>query len=155
MERNYEAVSSDEASEALAALADDRGRLASSIRTPWGLMAAFGAMAAWWVGTAAGTTPGANYEAPQSGWFALVGVLIVLHLVHRESGVSFRKMGATATWLVAAIIVSCLVLFSVSLGLVSLDLRWAVIITSLIAFAITTWLSALAFRAAVRNAQHG
>lgn len=86
---------------------------------------------------------------------AAFGALVVVHLVQRETGIRFRSLGARANWMVAAIVVACLALFSVSLGLVSLQLPWAVIATSLAAFAITTFLSGLALRSAVESARCG
>lgn len=151
METNYDEVSREEAADAVSSLTADRHRLAMRLQVPWSLMAAFGALGAWWVATAAMVTPGEGYEPPQSGWFALLGALIVLHLVQRETGIRFRAMGAKATWLIVAVVAACLVLFSVSLALVSLEMRWAVALTSVIAFVATTWLSGLAFRAAVEH----
>ena len=75
-----------------------------------------------------------------------------VHLVQRETGIRFRSLGARANWMVVAIVVACLALFSVSLGLASLQLPWAVVATSLAAFAITTCLSGLALRSAVERA---
>lgn len=121
------------------------------LRVPWALMAAFGALGAWWVGAAASAEPGGPYEPPVTGWMALLGALVVAHLVRRETGVRFRAMGARATWAVIGILVTCLALFSVSLGLVSMDLRWGVAITSVAAFVITTGLAGLAYRSAVKN----
>ena len=83
---------------------------------------------------------------------AAFGALVVVHLVQRETGIRFRSLGARANWMVAAIVVACLALFSVSLGLVSLQLPWAVVATSLAAFALTTCLSGLALRSAVERA---
>lgn len=151
MERNFDGASRDEAADALKSLSADRARLARRLRVPWGLMAAFGALGAWWVATAAASTPGENYDPPQSGWLALLGVLVVAHLVQRDTGIRFRTMGAKATWFIAAVVAVCLGLFSVSLALVSLDMRWLVAITSLAAFAATTWLSGAAYRAAVES----
>lgn len=154
METNIDDVSQTQAAEALESLAADRDRLAQRIRVPWTLMIAFGAMGAWWVGSAATAQPGAHYQPPESGWFAIVGVLIILYLLHRDTGISFRTAGARATWALIGVIVGCLVLFSVSLALVSLDLRWAVALTALAAFALTTWLASVAFRCAVENLRH-
>ena len=86
---------------------------------------------------------------------AAFGALVVSHLVQRETGIRFRSLGARANWMVAAIVVACLALFSVSLGLVSLQLPWAVVATSLAAFALTTCLSGLALRSAVESARCG
>ncbi len=151
MESNSSGTSPAEAADALNSLTVDRDRLAQRLNVPWALMAAFGAMGAWGVGAAATTHPGAHYEPPVSGWLALLGVLIVAHLVQRESGIQFRAMGGRATWLIAAAFALCLVLFSVSLGLVSLNLTWAVAFPSIVAFGSTTWLSGLAYKAAVEQ----
>ena len=150
METHFEG-GRDEAAEMITALSADRQRLAQQVTVPWALMAAFGALGAWWVGSAASAAPGAHYEPPTSGWMALLGALVVVHLVQRETGIRFRSLGARANWMVAAI-VACLALFSVSLGLASLQLPWAVVATSLAAFAITTCLSGLALRSAVERA---
>jgi hypothetical protein len=151
MESDFGGVAHDEAADALNSLATDRDRLAQRLRVPWALMAAFGALGAWWVSLAATTHPGGGYAPPSSGWMALLGALVVAHLVQRETGIRFRAMGARAVCLSIAVLVSCLALFSVSLGLVSLGLHWAVSITSVAAFAITTWLAGIAYRAAVEN----
>lgn len=150
MESNH-AEASRAAAEALDSLTMDRERLAGRLRVPWALMAAIGALAAWWVASAATARPGAAYEPPATGWIALLGVLVVAHLVQRETGVRLGAMGARAAWATAGILVTCLALFSVSLGLVSLELAWAVALTSAVAFAVTTWLAGVAYRAAVEH----
>jgi len=149
METNSEKPSAAEASDALKALSADSEQLAAGVRVPWILLAALGGVAAWWVSGAVSTNPGADYEAPTSGWLGIVAVLVVVYLIRRETGVRFRRMGTRAGWAVAGIIVTCLVLFSVSLGLVSFGLHWAVVLTSVIAFATTTWLAGLAYKSAV------
>lgn len=101
--------------------------------------------------SAASTSPGENYEPPTSGWLALVGALIITHLLQRETGLRLRSMGARAGWALAGILAACLVLFSVSLGLVSLGLPWAVALTALVAFVTTTWLAGLAYRSALEE----
>lgn len=112
-------------------------------------------MAAWWVGSAAGTSPGEGYEPPTMGWMALAVALVVVYLIHRETGVRFRSMGTRAGLAVVGIVVTCLVLFSVSLGLVSFGLHWSVALTSVVAFAVTTWLAGAAYRSAVENLRRG
>ena len=151
MESNSDRAPQNEANDALDSLTVDRERLVERLRVPWALMAAFGALGAWWVGAAASAEPGGPYEPPVTGWMALLGALVVAHLVRRETGVRFRAMGARATWAVIGILVTCLALFSVSLGLVSMDLRWGVAITSVAAFVVTTGLAGLAYRSAVKN----
>lgn len=155
MERNYGDDARSAAAEALNSLSADRQRLAQGARVPWALMAAFGALGAWWVGSTATAEPGANYEPPLTGWMALLGVLIVWHLVQHETGIRFRSLGSRANGAIAAIVGTCLALFSISLGLVSVDLHWAVIATSLAAFAITTSLSGIAYRSAVDRVRRG
>ncbi|WP_224760490.1 hypothetical protein [Salinibacterium sp. ZJ450] len=132
-------------------LSTDRERLAASVHVPWVLLAAFGGVGAWWVSAAAATNPGESYEPPSSGWLALVGTLVIAYLIQRETGVRFRSMGARAGWAVVGIIAACLVLFSVSLGLVSFNMHWAVVLTSLAAFAATTWLAGVAFQSAAEK----
>ncbi|WP_258069855.1 hypothetical protein [Arthrobacter sp. SX1312] len=139
----------------LRGLSADRARLADSIRVPWSLLAGFGAVAAWWVGAAAGTTPGEEYDPPAAGLLALAVVLVIIYLIQRETGVRFRSMGPQAGVAVAGIVVGCLVLFSISLGLVSFGLQWAVILTSALAFGLTTWLAGVAYRGAARNLRRG
>ncbi|WP_232466141.1 hypothetical protein [Diaminobutyricimonas sp. LJ205] len=117
-------------------------------------MAALGGVGAWWVSTAAATNPGENYEARSSGWLALVSALVIVYLIQRETGIRFRAMGARAGWAMTGIVAACLLLFSVSLGLVSFGLHWAVALTSLAAFAATTWLAGVAYRSAVESLRH-
>lgn len=155
MESNPNGPSPDEAINALNELTSDRDRLADSIHVPWSLLAGFGGVAAWWVSAAAATSPGANYEAPTTVGLALAVVFVVAYLIQRETGIRFRRMGSRAGWAVAGIVVSCLALFSVSLGLVSFGLHWAVAVTSVVAFAVTTWLAGLAYRSAVKNIRRG
>lgn len=155
MESNPKEVSSGVAADALNALSADRDRLAASVRVPWVLLAAFGGVGAWWVSTAAATNPGESYEPPASSWLGLVSALVIAYLVRRETGIHFRTMGARAGWAVAGIVTICLALFSVSLGLVSFDLHWAVALTSLVAFAATTWLAGVAYRSAVQELRRG
>ncbi|MGJ9371912.1 hypothetical protein [Nesterenkonia sp. CF4.4] len=155
METNSIHTSPEDAARALGTLTDDREGLASAIQVPRALLAAYGCLAAWWVSTAAGTTPGENYEPPTSGWLALVGVLVVTYLVQRETGLRLRTIGPRAGFSVAGIIAVCLGLFSVSLGLVASTMTWAVALTSLMAFATTTWLAGIAYRSAWDRLRHG
>jgi len=115
------------------------------------LLAASGALGAWWVAAAATASPGRNYEPPSAGWLALLGAFVVAYLIRRETGIRFQAMGARAAGALIGIVVTCLVLFSVSLGLVSFGLRWAVALTSVAAFAVTTWLAGVAYRSAVEK----
>ena len=155
MESNYDRPTRDEAASTLNALSADRARLAAGIQTPWPLLAGLGAVAAWWVGAAATTTPGKNYEPPAAGGLLTLGAALVLcYLIQRKTGIRFRSMGSRAALAVAGIIAGCLALFSASLGLVSFGLHWAVLLTGAAAFALTTWLSVIAYRCAVTNLHH-
>jgi hypothetical protein len=151
METETTRPSAAEASHALALLSIDRQRLSEKVQAPWVLLAAFGGVAAWWVSAAAATSPGHNYEPPSSGWLASVSALVVMHLIRRETGIQFLAMGSRAGWALGGIIFSCLVLFSVSLGLVSLGLQLAVVLTSAAAFAVTTWLAGIAYDSAIEK----
>lgn len=147
--------SPEDANALLAELGSDRNVLADSVRVPTTLMAALGACAAWWVSTAATTAPGADYQPPTSGWLCLVAVLVIVHLIRRETGIRFRTMGPRAGVLLAVILLACLALFSVSLALVSLGAAWAVALTSLSAFGAVMWLSGAAFRSALEHLRRG
>lgn len=154
MENDSTDPSPDEATDALNSLSTDRERLAASVHVPWALLAALGGMGAWWVSAAATSQPGDNYEPSSSGWLALVGALVIAWLIQRETGVRFRTMGSGAGWALVGLVIVCLVLFSVSLGLVSFGLHWAVALTSVAAFAATTWLAGVAYRSAAEKLRH-
>jgi hypothetical protein len=155
METHCQGPSPDEAIDALSALSDDRDRLAASIRVPRPLLASCGAVAAWWVSTAATTSPGETYEPPAIGGLALAIVLVAIHLTQRETGIRFRSMGGQAGLALTGILISCMVLFSLSLGLVSFGLHWATAITTIMAFALTTWLAGVAYRCAAQKLRRG
>lgn len=155
MENHSGYPSSDEATNALNDLSTDRERLAAGIHVPWILLAAFGGLGAWFVSAAVTTNPGESYEPPASSWLALVAALVIAYLIRRETGIHFRRMGTRACGAIVGIIAVCLMLFSVSLGLVAFDLPWAVALTSLTAFAATTWLAGIAYRSAVEKLRRG
>ncbi|MCL3863107.1 hypothetical protein [Actinotalea sp. K2] len=144
----HHSVDPSHAAQALRTLDGDRTRLAVAARPPAALMVALGALAAWWVGAAAGTSPGAGYTPPTSSWLAVAAAVGVAYAVRTRTGVRFRRAGARATITAAALVAVCLVLYSVSLALVSAGATWAVALTSLAAFAAVTWLSTVAYRAA-------
>ncbi|PZH15023.1 hypothetical protein C1I97_09155 [Streptomyces sp. NTH33] len=151
MESNSYESSRADAVDALNTLTADRERLVQSIHVPRALLAAYGALGAWWVAAAATASPGTNFEPPSSGWLGLLGVLVVSHLIRRETGIRFRAMGTRAAWAVIGILASCSTLFSVALGLVSLGARWAVAPISVAAFAVTTWLAGVAYQSAAEK----
>jgi hypothetical protein len=145
-------MENDRAADAAAALRDvqaDREALAARIPEPRAHLAGFGAIALAWVAQAATLSPGADYEPPTTSWVALVAALVLLVLLRHRTGIRFREVGPRAVLLVLACLVVCLVLFSISLGLVAQGLAWGVAITALAAFGLVTWLATLAFRAAV------
>lgn len=140
---------------ALNALEADREQLARNGHVPRLLLAAYGGIGAWFVAAAAGTEPGAGYEAPDSYWLAIVAVFVVGYLVQRETGVRFRAMGGGATVAMIGILALCMGLYSVSLGLVSLGATWAVAAMSILAFAGTAVLAGVAYRSAFRKLGRG
>ncbi|ALD11997.1 hypothetical protein [Clavibacter capsici] len=140
-----------DAAAALDGLHADRQALASRIPEPRWHLAGFGAIALVWVAETATLSPGADYEPPTTSWVAVAAAVILLVLLRRTTGIRFRRIGARAALLAAAALVACLVLFSVSLGLVAQGLGWGVAITAVAASLLVTRLSTLAFRAAVRE----
>lgn len=157
MESNFDEgrPSAEHAAAELRNLATDRQALADGVRVPWSLLAGLGGVAAWWVAAAAMASPGADYEAPTSGWLGLVAVLLIGHLIRNETGIRFRKMGGRAALATVAIVLVCLVLFSVSLALVSVGAIWAVVLTSLSAFCLVTWLAGFAYRSTLDAVRRG
>jgi hypothetical protein len=150
MENNFEGrPSSEDAAACLRDLASDRQALADGVHVPKTLLAALGGVAAWWVAAAATANPGENYEPPTSGWLGLVAVLVIVHLIRRETGIRFRKLGVRAAMAAIAIFVVCLTLFSISLVLASFGARWVVALTSLSAFGLVTWLAGIVYRSAL------
>lgn len=143
--------SAEEAAARLNELSGDRRALAGSTQVPRVLLAAYGGVGAWWVAGAAAANPGGNYEPPTSGWLALVAVLVITHLMNRETGIRFQSMGPRAAMALVGILVVCLTLFSVSLGLVALGAGWAVAFTSLAAFGAVSWLASIAYRSALER----
>lgn len=155
MENDFRAIpSADDAAARLSELSGDRRALAEGTAIPRVLLAAYGGVGAWWVAQAVTANPGANYEPPTSGWLALVAVLIIAHLINRETGIKFQSMGGGAALALIAILVACLLLFSVSLGLVSVGAGWAVSFTGLAAFGLVTWLAGVAYRCALNRLHH-
>lgn len=155
MESHFDEPSPRTSAEVLDALQADRDRLVENVRVPWPLLALFGGVAAWWVAATAFARPGGDYEPSSSTWLAPVAALGVAYLVRRKTGIRFRVMGARATWAMIGIIAMCLILFSVSLGLVSLGLHWVVSLTSLGAFVGTTLLSGVAYSSALTKIRRG
>ncbi|QHC58659.1 hypothetical protein [Rathayibacter sp. VKM Ac-2760] len=140
-----------DASSALDSLRSDREALVARISAPRRHLAGFGVLALLWVAQAAALSPGADYEPPTTSWLVVAAAVVLVVLLRRATGIRLRRVGVEAMLLVGAALASCLLLFSVSLGLVAQGLGWAVAITAIAAFLLVTWLSTLGFRAAVRQ----
>ncbi|WP_244185938.1 hypothetical protein [Arthrobacter agilis] len=89
------------------------------------------------------------------GGLVLAIVLVITYLIRKKTGIRFKRMGLQAGLALASIVVGCLALFSISLGLVSFGLHWAVTLTSITAFTLTTWLASVAYRSAAQNLRRG
>jgi FtsH-binding integral membrane protein len=150
-----EQPSPEDAAAALRTLDADRRALATQAAPPRALMAAFGAIAAWWVGAAQTTSPGAGYQPAAAGWLPVAAAIVVAYLVRERTGVRFRSSGPRAAGAFVAILVSCLGLYSASLALVSLGATWAVALTSAAAFLLVWWLATVAHRAALDHVARG
>ncbi|MSS83438.1 hypothetical protein FYJ24_01390 [Actinomycetaceae bacterium WB03_NA08] len=155
MESDPTTASPVEISNSIDLLDADRARLTQSVAIPWSLFFAYGGVGAWFVANAASTSPGADYRAPGSFFLILAVGLVITYLLEQRSGIRFRTMGGQAIVFVTALIVTLLALYSVSLGLVSLDLSWAVVFTTLAAFLAATVLSKLVFSSALKRTARG
>ncbi|MDR2897127.1 MAG: hypothetical protein LBV30_10870 [Propionibacteriaceae bacterium] len=155
MENNIGGVSASEATVALNSLSTDGDRLVRQVRIPWASLAGLGACGGWYVANSLATTPGASYLPSGTGWIPVVGFFVILYLAQRDTGIHFRAMGVPANIALLGLLVLLWGLYSVSLGLIAFNLRWAVVITSVAAFVATTGLAGLAWRSAMRRLRHG
>lgn len=155
MENDSTSASSTEIHNSIDSLDADLTRLTQNVTTPWPLFVAYGGVGAWFVANAATTSPGADYQAPGSFFLILAVGLVITYLLEQRSGVRFRTMGGQAIGFMTALVVTLLALYSVSLGLVSLDLSWAVTFTTLAAFLAATVLSKLVFSSALKRTARG
>ncbi|NOJ60692.1 hypothetical protein [Arthrobacter sp. 260] len=132
MENNLPPSTADQPRSATALLADvdkDRSALIHRMTAPRWAAPAFGALAALCVASpAAGDNRSGN-----SALLIIVGILVV-YLYQRTTGVRLASIGWTAWLIYAATLVFCLLMLSVSLGLVSFDLFWWVIAPAAAAF---------------------
>ncbi|MBP2217687.1 hypothetical protein [Arthrobacter sp. CAN_C5] len=132
MENNLPPSAADQSSSAAALLADvdkDRSALIDRMTTPSWAAPAFGALAAICVvSPAAGDNRSGN-----SALLIIVGILVV-YLYQRATGVRLARIGWAAWLIYAATLVFCLLMLSVSLGLVSFGLLWWVIAPAAAAF---------------------
>ena len=79
---------------------------------------------------------------------------MVVYLYHRATGVKLASIGWVAWLIYAATLVSCLMLLSVSLGLVSFDLYWWVIAPTAAAFGAGTIGAHYFMRSALSRIRH-
>lgn len=145
----------EDARSQLAALTSDRAQMASRLPVPWGLMAAVGLALAWFVGDAARTHPGGSYQPTDTYLFPLITLLLVGHLVQRETGVRFRRMGSAGGAAVAGLLLWTLLMLSVALALVSAGHSWLVFLPALLAGVVGTWGAGLVFRVCVKAVARG
>lgn len=107
----------------------DRTALAERLRTPWWLAAGFGLMAAAFVVSPAfgGNTNGVI--------IASVVLTIALIAAYRKAtGIKLAGSGFVPWLIVLGGLAIVLALFSVALGLASLDLRWWIAVPATVAF---------------------
>lgn len=152
MENNLPPSSSGQSDSAAALLADvdsDRSALISRMNTPRWVAPTFGAIAAVCVASpAAGDNRSGN-----SALLIIVGIMVV-YLYHRATGVKLGSIGWEAWLIYAATLISCLLLLSVSLGLVSLELHWWVAAPTVAAFGAGTIGAHYFMRSALSRIRH-
>ncbi|MBG6180714.1 hypothetical protein [Arthrobacter sp. CAN_A1] len=132
MENNLPPSSSDQPTSAARLLADvdnDRSALSKRMNTPRWVAPAFGAIAAICV-----ATPAAGDNRSGNSTLLIIVAIMVGYLYHRVTGVKLARIGWVAWLIYATTLVVCLILLSVSFGLVSLDLDWWVIAPTAAAF---------------------
>jgi len=153
MENNLHPSSQNEPGSAAALLADvdnDRSALIGRMDAPQWVAPTFGAIAALCV---ASPVAGDNRSGHLS-LLIIVGVLVV-YLYHRATGVKLSRIGGTAWLIYAATLIFCLILLSVSLGLVSFALYWWVAAPIAAAFGAGTLGAHYFMRNAVNRIRNG
>lgn len=137
--------SPDRAHDLLEQLGGDRSRLAAVTATPWWASALLGLVAGLWVASPAVGDRTTSYV------LAVVGVALVVWLVRERTGIRLRTAGPRPVALAVLWLLVTLVLYSVSLGLASLDRAAWVVVPALLAGG-ATWAAA---RLADRWAREG
>lgn len=107
--------SPDRAHDLLEQLGEDRTRLAALTATPWWAPVLLGLVAGLWVASPAVGDRTAGYL------LALLGAVLVVSLVRTRTGIRVRAAGPRSAGLAVLWLLVTLVLYSVALGLVSLD----------------------------------
>jgi hypothetical protein len=128
-------ASPDRATDLLRQLDHDRSRLADLTATPWWAPALLGLVVGLWVASPAVGDRTSNYV------FALVAAVVIVSVVRAGTGIRLRAAGARQVALGALWLLASLVLYSVSLALVSLDRPVWVVLPALGAAAVT-WAAA-------------
>lgn len=118
-------------------------------------MLAAGAAPAWFVADAASAHPGAGYEAGSGALLSVAVLLVVAHLVKKETGVRFGSLGARGWAAVAGGVVLALVMFSIALGLVASGHRPWLVAPTVLAWAGGTACTAAWFRSCVDAVRRG
>lgn len=113
----------------LEALEEDRARLSERVRMPIWLAPTIAFLTAAWV-----ASPAVGDQAASSAYLISVGgIVLAIYLAVHTAGVRHGCLRGRAYWIVGAASAIGLALYSTSLGLVSLDLRWWVILPALAA----------------------
>lgn len=116
----------------------DRAALAERVTTPWWLAVGFGLIAATYIVTPA-------FEADAAG-VVIVAIVISIALIvayQRTIGMKLGRIGARAWLALAGGMIVLLGLYSVSLGLASLQLHWWVAVPTVVGFAVGASLTML------------
>lgn len=120
-----------ESKERLNELDADRATLAERVRTPWWLAVGFGLIAATYI-----VTPAFDGRSAGVTISALVLSIALIAAYQRTIGMKLGKLGGRAWLALIAGVVVLLGLYSISLGLASLELRWWIAAPTLVAFVI-------------------
>lgn len=129
----------------------DRATLAERVTTPWWLAAGFGLIAATYI-----VAPAFDGRSAGVTIAALVISIALIATYQRTIGMKLGRVGGRAYLALAGGLVVLLGLYSVSLGLASLELRWWIAVPTAVAFAIGALLTVLfttIARDRVRNAR--
>lgn len=123
--------SPDRAHDLLEQLGDDRTRLASLSATPWWAPVLLALVAALWVASPAVGDRTTSYV------LAVLGAVLVVSLVRTRTGIRVRAAGPRSAGLAVLWLLVTLVLYSVALGLVSLDRSAWVVVPAVVAGGVT------------------
>jgi hypothetical protein len=136
------------AADILGELQADRARLAQRTQAPRWLAPGFGVIAGLYV-----LIPALPGDRPGTGFVttALVVGIVMVYASRRITGIKFARFGAQAWFALAGAVIGTLALFSVALGLVSLDLHWWVVAPAAAAFGLVMWLTGVIFSSMRKN----